>query len=159
MWGRSLSHLPPDELVFLDSCQGKDFGVLELDVMILVDPVFSQCEFVGLPKPDLLVVRLHPGLTGTTRISNVNMATQGMLYLLILLSPRSSYRTDEARDLHGWQADTLDIMPGHYSSYVAAGGEDIWKEGGRDWLLPGLGGSCRWINPWAPNVMYTHYTM
>ena len=53
----------------------EDCGALELHVMIVVEPKFIFHQFVGLPKPEMLVLFLPSGLIGTTRLSTVNMTT------------------------------------------------------------------------------------
>lgn len=41
--------------------------------MIVVEPIFTFHQFVGLPKPDMLLLLLHSVLYGTTPLPNVDM--------------------------------------------------------------------------------------
>lgn len=50
-------------------------GALELHIMIVGELTFSFHQFVGLPKPDMLVLLLHSCLNGTTPLPTVDMTT------------------------------------------------------------------------------------
>jgi hypothetical protein len=70
--------------------------------MIVVEPLLPCHQFVGLHKPDVQVLHLHPGLNGTTPLSNVNNDHS---------HGGCSICPEAVGDLPGWQASTLDDVP------------------------------------------------
>lgn len=68
-----LSHLPGGP-VHIAAYGRQGFGVLELYVVVLVEPLFSHHQFVGLSEPHVPVVLPHPALSGSTGLSNVHLA-------------------------------------------------------------------------------------
>ena len=51
-------------LLHIAGFERDDCGAFELHVMIVVEPIFTFHQFVGLPKPEKLVLLLHSGLNG-----------------------------------------------------------------------------------------------
>lgn len=64
-----------DELVHTAWFGGEDFGVLELDVMVLVKHVLCHCQVVRLSKLNKLAVFFQPGLCALANPTNVKMIT------------------------------------------------------------------------------------
>jgi hypothetical protein len=60
-------------LLHIAGFERDDCGAFELHVMIVVEPIFTFHQFVGLPKPEKLVLLLHSGLNGTTPLPTVDM--------------------------------------------------------------------------------------
>lgn len=64
-----------DEIVHAARFGREDFGVLELDVMVLVEHVLCHCQVVRLSKLKKLAVFFHPGLCALANPTNVKMVT------------------------------------------------------------------------------------
>jgi hypothetical protein len=61
-----------DDLVCIAGISGGDFGLLEVDVIVMVEPMFWHCKLTRLSEPCVLVVFFHLGLSGLTGLSNAD---------------------------------------------------------------------------------------
>jgi hypothetical protein len=62
-------------LSILTLVTGKDFGVLELDVMLPTEAVLFHCQLIWLLKADVLVVFFHSGLNRCISLPNRDLTT------------------------------------------------------------------------------------
>jgi len=67
-WTEAQSHIP-DDLVHVVAFGGKDFGIMHLDVMVMVESLLYGWWFVRVSKLDVPVVVFHPG-QNTFHLSN-----------------------------------------------------------------------------------------
>jgi len=97
-----------DDAFHESSFCGHNPGVLKLDTVTQVSTVFSHSSCVRMIQPDVLVVLLHPGLSRTPGLTNVDLttfagnATDASCFQakVILHGPK------EAGDLPKWEANS-----------------------------------------------------
>jgi hypothetical protein len=64
----------PNEPVQAAGFGKQNFGVLDIYVVVVAEPLFRHHGFVGLPEQDKPAVFLHPDLNITTVASDVHLA-------------------------------------------------------------------------------------
>jgi hypothetical protein len=97
----------PDDAFHVSSFNGQDLGVVKLDTVTHVCPVFSHSQFVRKEQPDVPVVLFDPVLNGIPGLTSVHLKShlQGMLWMpgcsqakVICVGPK------ETGDLPRWKA-------------------------------------------------------
>jgi hypothetical protein len=102
----------PDKLVHIVGFGREDSGILEVDEVIIVEPIFCHHRFVWVSKLYVTVMLLYSGLNRSTSTSYVNLTTLAG-YALHPWSPQPQGVVDwtEVRDLPRQQANILLRQP------------------------------------------------
>jgi hypothetical protein len=65
----------PDRSVHVAGFGREDLGVLEINVVIMVRPMFCHRQFLCMPKPNVALMLFYSGLNRVTVLSDINVAT------------------------------------------------------------------------------------